>query len=46
LEVPELKMLGKTLEEDALAWDFKNNTLIVQYRKPVVGAVVHHVDSP
>ena len=34
-EVPELKVLGKELEEESLAWDWKNNTLIVQYRKPV-----------
>lgn len=34
-EVPELKVLGMELDDDALMWDWKNNTLIVQYRKPV-----------
>eukprot|EP00740_Mantoniella_antarctica_P014753 CAMPEP_0181370202 /NCGR_PEP_ID=MMETSP1106-20121128/13277_1 /TAXON_ID=81844 /ORGANISM="Mantoniella antarctica, Strain SL-175" /LENGTH=188 /DNA_ID=CAMNT_0023486933 /DNA_START=215 /DNA_END=781 /DNA_ORIENTATION=+ len=34
-EVPELRALGQVLDEAALTWDWKNNTLVVQYRKPV-----------
>lgn len=33
-EVPELVVLGLSLDESSLSWDWKNNTLIVQYLKP------------
>jgi hypothetical protein len=33
-EVPELKLLDKKLEDAALSWDYRNFTLIVQYKKP------------
>ena len=33
-EVPELKVLGMPLDSASVAWDWKNNTLIIQYRKP------------
>lgn len=33
-DVPELKVLKLSLEDDALTYDWKNNTLIVQYKKP------------
>ena len=33
-DVPELKVLKLSLEDDALTYDWKNNTLIMTYRKP------------
>ena len=33
-DVPELAVLGLETDADALSWDWRNNTLLIGYRKP------------